>query len=128
MDLEKLELLVTRSVYRQRVGRCKIEISKKPVSLDPRVGEELLSWKQAAPYNQPDDWVFASMRKRGKRPYSPESLLKEVHLSGGSAGEDHQAHRLAHLTAYLHNPAQGQRRGRESDAGAVAARNSKDDA
>lgn len=27
-------------------------------------------------YNQPDDWVFASTRKRGKQPYSPDSLLK----------------------------------------------------
>lgn len=34
-----------------------------------------LSWKRAAPYNQPEDWVFASTRKRGKQPYSPDSLL-----------------------------------------------------
>lgn len=76
VDFEKLELSVTRSVYRQRVGRCKTEISKKPVPLDPWVAEELLSWKRAAPYNQPVDWVFASTRKRGKQPYSPDSLLK----------------------------------------------------
>ena len=36
----------------------------------------MLSWKRAAPYNQPEDWVFASTRKRGKQPYSPDSLLK----------------------------------------------------
>jgi integrase len=76
VDFEKLELSVIRSVYRQRVGRCKTEISKKPVPLDPWVAEELLSWKRAAPYNQPDDWVFASTRKKGKQPYSPDSLLK----------------------------------------------------
>ena len=76
VDFEKLELSVLRSVYRQHVGRCKTEISKKPVPLDPWVAEELLSWKKAAPYNQPEDWVFASTRKRGKQPYSPDSLLK----------------------------------------------------
>ena len=50
VDFEKLELSVARSVYRQRVGRCKTEISKKPVPLDPWVAEELLSWKRVAPY------------------------------------------------------------------------------
>jgi integrase len=76
VNFEELELSVTRSVYRQRVGKCKTEISRKPVPLDPWVAEELLTWKRAAPYNQPEDWVFASTRKRGKQPYSPDSLLK----------------------------------------------------
>lgn len=76
VDFEQLELSVTRSVYRQRVGRCKTEISRKPVPLDPWVAEELLTWKRAAPYNQLEDWVFASTRKKGKQPYSPDSILK----------------------------------------------------
>ncbi len=76
VDFEQLELSVTRSVYRQRVGRCKTEISRKPVPLDPWVAEELLTWKRATPYNQPEDWVFASTRKKGKQPYSPDSILK----------------------------------------------------
>jgi hypothetical protein len=55
VNFEDLELSVTRSVYRQRVGRCKTEISQKPVPLDPWVAEELLTWKLAAPYNQAKD-------------------------------------------------------------------------
>lgn len=65
MNFEDLELSVTRSVYRQRVGRCKTEISWKLVPLDPWVAEELLTWKLAAPYNQSKDRVFASTRKGG---------------------------------------------------------------
>jgi hypothetical protein len=42
----------TRSSF-QRGARCKTEISRKPVPLDPWVAEELLTWKLAAPYNQP---------------------------------------------------------------------------
>ncbi len=76
VDFEQLELAVTRSIYRQVVGRCKTEISRKPVPLDPWIAEELLTWKRATPYNQPEDWVFASTRMRGKQPYSPDSLLK----------------------------------------------------
>ncbi len=76
VDFEQLELSVTRSIYRQVVGRCKTEISRKPVPLDPWIADELLTWKRATPYNQPEDWVFASTRMKGKQPYSPDSLLK----------------------------------------------------
>lgn len=76
VDFETLELSVTRSVYRQRVGKCKTEISRKPIPLDPWVAEELLTWKRATPYNQLEDWIFTSTRKRGKQPYSPDSILK----------------------------------------------------
>jgi integrase len=76
VDFEQLELSVTRSIFRQVVGRCKTEISRKPVPLDPWIAEELLTWKRATPYNQPEDWVFASARMKGKQPYSPDSLLK----------------------------------------------------
>jgi integrase len=34
-NFEELELSVTRSIYRQVVGRCKTEASQKPVHLDP---------------------------------------------------------------------------------------------
>jgi integrase len=76
VDFEQLEISVTRSIYRQVVGRCKTEISRKPVPLDPWIAEELLTWKRATPYNQPEDWVFASTRMKGEQPYSPDSLLK----------------------------------------------------
>jgi integrase len=128
VDFEQLELSVTRSVYRQRVGRCKTEISKKPVPLDPWVAEELLTWKRAAPYNQPGDWVFASTRKRGTQPYSPDSILTRSFRPRCEAGEDRQAHRLAYLSAHLLDLAQGQRRGHQDGAGAAAARDGQDDA
>jgi hypothetical protein len=51
VDFEKLELSVTRSIYRQVVGHCKTEISRKPVPLDTWIAEELLTWKRATPYN-----------------------------------------------------------------------------
>ena len=128
VDFEQLELSVTRSVYRQRVGRCKTEISKKPVPLDPWVAEELLTWKRAAPYNQPGDWVFASTRKRGTQPYSPDSILTRSFRPRCEAGEDRQGHRLAYLSAHLLDLAQGQRRGHQDGAGAAAARDGQDDA
>lgn len=73
---EQLELSVIRSIYRGVVGRCKTEASQKPVPLDPWIAEELLTWKRATPYNQPEDWIFASTKKKGKQPYSPDAILK----------------------------------------------------
>ncbi len=67
---------MTRSVFQSVVGRCKTEASKKPVPLDPWVAEELLMWKESAPHNQLDDWVFASPRTKGKRPYQPDMILQ----------------------------------------------------
>jgi integrase len=76
VDFEQLEISVTRSVYQSVVGRCKTEASRKPVPLDPWVAEELLMWKRVAPYNQADDWIFASPRTKGKRPYQPDMILQ----------------------------------------------------
>ena len=76
LDFKKLEVSVTRSIYRSVVGKCKTEASRKPVPLDSWVAEELVSWRRSAPYNQPDDWIFGSPRTMGKRPYQPEMILQ----------------------------------------------------
>jgi integrase len=76
LDFETLEVSVTRSIYRSIVGKCKTEASRKPVPLDPWVAEELLMWRRSAPYNQADDWIFASPRVKGKRPYQPDMILQ----------------------------------------------------
>jgi integrase len=76
VDFDQLHLSVTRSVYRSVVGGCKTEASRKPVPLDPWVAEELLMWKRSAPYNQPDDWIFASPRMKGKWPYQPHMIMQ----------------------------------------------------
>jgi integrase len=68
--------VVTRSIYRSVVGKCKTEASRKPVPLDPWVAEELLIWRTSAPYNQPDDWIFGSPRTKGQRPYQPDMILQ----------------------------------------------------
>ncbi len=47
----------------------KTEASKKPIPLDDDLIAELRSWQLETPYNQPDDYVFASHVKAGKQPY-----------------------------------------------------------
>jgi integrase len=60
----------------QVVGPCKTEVSQKPMPIDPWTAEELLAWRRITPYNQTEDLIFASTKKRGKQPYNPDMILK----------------------------------------------------
>lgn len=79
INIEKLEIKVTRSVVKQKIGPCKTEASQKPIPLDAKLGEQLWKWRVKTPYNRPEDWVFASPHKKGKQPYWPGSLFR-AHL------------------------------------------------
>ncbi len=78
VEFENLQIIVQRSIYRNVVGNCKTEASKKPVPMDPILASELWAWKQGSSYNQPYDWVFASPRTKGKNPYWPDIILSRV--------------------------------------------------
>jgi len=45
INFTSLEINVTRSIRKQRIGRCKTEISRKPIPLAPELAEMLWSWK-----------------------------------------------------------------------------------
>ena len=78
IEFESQQIVVQRSIYRNVVGNCKTEASKKPVPMDPILAAELWAWKQQSSYNQPYDWVFASPRTKGKNPYWPDIVLSRV--------------------------------------------------
>jgi integrase len=82
VDFEKLEINVTRSVVKQRVGPCKTEASQKPIPLDAELAEQLWNWRHKARYNQPEDWIFASPHRRARQPYWPGALFR-VQLKPG---------------------------------------------
>lgn len=68
---------VTRSVVYGVVGRCKTESSQKPVPVHPFLAEALAGWREHCSYRKPDDWVFASKRYRGRKPYWGQSILRK---------------------------------------------------
>ena len=65
-----------RAVVHQVAGNPKTEASRKPLPLDPDLAQSLLAWRQASPFNQDHDWIFASPEMQGKQPYWPENLLR----------------------------------------------------
>lgn len=76
IDFAAMEVRVSRAIVYGVVGRCKSKVSKKPVPLDQTLAEILVSWRRRTPYNQPDDWVFASPKASGKKPYNPGMLVR----------------------------------------------------
>ena len=73
IDFLNLQIDVNRSVVEQHVGRCKTEISQKPVPIDEYIARDLLEWYRQTPYHAAGDWVFATNsnragEKRGKQP------------------------------------------------------------
>jgi integrase len=72
------EISVIRSIVQQVVGPCKTEASQKPVPMDPCLAEALAAWQEHSKYRSPEDWVFASPKSRGRRPYWGQSIMRNV--------------------------------------------------
>ena len=68
---------VTRSIVYGFVGPCKTESSQKPVPVHPLLAESLLEWRKHCVATKPEDWVFASGRSRGRKPYWGQAILRK---------------------------------------------------
>jgi integrase len=67
---------VTRSIAYGVVVPCKTESSQKPVPIHPLLSETLEQWRKLCCYNKPDDWIFASKCRRGRKPYWGQAILR----------------------------------------------------
>src|SRR6202162_30051 len=76
-DLVQGTMDVTRSIVYGVVGPCKTETSQKPVPVHPLLADALSDWRKQCAYTKPDDWVFASKRHRGRRPYWGQEILRK---------------------------------------------------
>jgi integrase len=77
IDFAQKNMYVTRSIVYRVVGPCKTESSQRPVPIHPILAEALLHWKRGARYIQPNDWVFASKRYRGRRPIWGQAIMRK---------------------------------------------------
>lgn len=76
IDFKNLVIHVRRSVVLMVHGSTKTEASAKDVPLDAELAESLKRLREASPYSNEADWVFASVRMKGKQPLWPDSLWK----------------------------------------------------
>jgi integrase len=78
VDFSNLEIQVTRSIFRQVIGDCKTEGSRRPVPIDASLAADLWIWREATHYRGPDDWIFASCHTYGLHPFWPDIVLAKV--------------------------------------------------
>ena len=60
-----------------RVRLPKSKASRAPLPLHPLLSEFMLRWNRRTPYSQPNDWVFPSIRLKGKQPRIANMLVEE---------------------------------------------------
>jgi integrase len=73
-----MQVNVRRSCVRNHFGDTKTEASRKPVPLHPSVVKCLGLWRKESPYPGETDFLFPSTRLKGKKPLSPDTLLKKI--------------------------------------------------
>lgn len=69
-------LRVRRGIVYAVVGDVKTEASRSNLPLASFLVEALRAWRRETPYAKPSDWIFASPRTKGKKPYRGNSLVR----------------------------------------------------
>ena len=77
INLQLMQINVRRSCVRNRFGDTKTEASRRPVPLHPTVAETLHAWRAETLYSADHDFVFPSVRLNGKKPLTPDMVLKK---------------------------------------------------
>ena len=84
LDLDKCWFNLQRGYVSKTETKMKTKASRKGLEMLPALAAALLIWREQTPYNQDCDWVFASPFTSGKRPYWPDSALKD-HIQPAAA-------------------------------------------
>jgi integrase len=65
----------------------KTEASRKPAPMEVGLADVLMDWRSHCAYNQPDDYIFASIEMGGKQPLWPNTAMaKHIRPAAVSAG------------------------------------------
>ncbi|HEX3822344.1 MAG TPA: site-specific integrase [Candidatus Sulfotelmatobacter sp.] len=76
-DFEAGEIRLSRGIVRQNIGQMKTEASRKPVPMESGLADVLTGWRGQCAYNQPEDYIFASIDMKGKQPIWPTSAMEK---------------------------------------------------
>ena len=121
LSLAGKQASVLRSIVKQSVGPCKTEASQKPVHLDPRLVRTLRAWRRSARFRQPTDWVFRQSCPPGEVPFLGTGPLATLHPAGCGKGGHHQTNRLAYLSTFVFDVAEGKWSRHKGHAGTASA-------
>ena len=83
IDFEAGVIHIKRGIVYNVVGATKSGASKSRIPIAPTVLASLERWRRETPYAAPEDWVFASPRMKGRKPYRSNTLVAN-HLKGAA--------------------------------------------
>jgi integrase len=89
LNLESGVVRFERGYVQGRFSRLKTEASRGEFPLPEEVIELLRRWRALTPYNRPTDYVFASPDNKGKRPFSPRTLMNHIQPVARALGLPH---------------------------------------
>ena len=77
LDFRDLVMYVRRAYVWGRFKVPKSKASKAPVPMHPLLAGFLLAWRDKTPYSKDTDFVFPSVRLKGKRPLSASIMVQK---------------------------------------------------
>jgi integrase len=77
LDIPGCWINLSRGAVRGWTTKMKTEASRKGIPMLPELAEAFQHWRRETPYNQENDWVFASPFTEGERPYYGESAMSD---------------------------------------------------
>ena len=87
IDFESGVMHVQRGIVYGVVGDTKSNASKSRIPIAASVLDSLERWRRETPYAAPSDWVFASPRTKGRRPYWGNTLVaRHLRVAAENAG------------------------------------------
>jgi integrase len=101
------QILVQRGWSKGRSTRGKTTGSMKPVPMHPALAEYLDAWRSESVYGKDSDWVFASVREKGRIPRAASTCgkqyLRPASVAAGVIAKDDRSrfgwHNLRHSLA-----------------------------
>jgi integrase len=76
-DFDSGEIRLSRGIVRQRETAMKTEASRKPLPMEAGLADVLMNWQAQCAYNQPQDYIFASVEMDGTQPLWPNSAMEK---------------------------------------------------
>jgi integrase len=77
VDFDAGVLNLKRGVVKNHITELKTKASRKPVPIHPALVEALRSFRSGTAYRKPADWIFASVKMKGRVPVWPSSLMED---------------------------------------------------
>lgn len=78
LDFDRNQLTIVRNICYGEVGTCKTKASRATLPMTRSVAVALCVWRKFTDYKGPDDWIFPSIRTKGKTPLDSNGPIASI--------------------------------------------------